>query len=172
MIVVHPEHEQKLAILAMAEIAKLKLEINPNKTTQASFPVGPNQLAEGGKRIQYLGFDFDGKRRLIRASSLGRYYGKMRAGVHLARQTKRKHNRLEQAAGQLLSDLKTRQLYIRYSYLIRRRFHSKRTGHVRQNENFITYAYRAAAAMCAPEIKQQVRNHLAKLKEEIAKAKS
>jgi hypothetical protein len=54
---------------------------------------------------------------MIRASSLGRYFGKMRSGVHLARLTQRKYNAIEEHKGLPLSGLKTRQLYIRYSYL-------------------------------------------------------
>ena len=170
MVVAPPEQIARIETLATAEILKLKLEINPQKTTRARFPSEPNLPAEGGARIQYLGFDFDGRRKLIRASSFGRYYGKMRAGAHLALLCLRKQNLREMQCGVPLSGLKTRQLYIRYSYLIRRRFRRKRTGHERQNENFITYAYRAANAMIAPEIRSQIRNHLPKLKVEIAKA--
>ncbi len=169
MVVVPPANAVQIDALAMAEIAKLNLMINAEKTTNAAFPSSAQLPADDGARIQYLGFDFDGLRKLIRASSLGRYYGKMRRGVRLARLTKEKHNAAEVEKGLPSTDLKTRQLYIRYSYLIGRRFRRKKQGHDRQNENFITYAYRAAKVMQSPEIKGQVRNHLRKLKAEIAK---
>ncbi len=169
MIVVPPAAVVGIDALAMAEIAKLKLVINAEKTTSAVFPPESHLPAENDDRIQYLGFDFDGIRKLIRASSLGRYFGKMRRGVRLAQLTKQKHNRIEAQKGEPPSDLKTRQLYIRYSYLIRRRFRRKSLGHDRQNENFITYAYRAATQMKSAEIKHQVRSHLKKLQAEIAK---
>lgn len=170
MVLVPPAEAVRVENLAMSEIKKLNLSINPDKTTRAVFPVEKHLPAENGKKIQYLGFDYDGCKKLIRASSLGRYYGKMRRGVQLARLTRTKRNKTEAKIGQLFSSLKTRQLYIRYSYLIRRRFRRKKFGRDRQNENFITYAYRAANAMGSPEIKHQVRNHFSKLKAEIKKA--
>ncbi|MBE7539340.1 MAG: hypothetical protein HS122_13120 [Opitutaceae bacterium] len=118
MVVVPPADAASIETLAMAEIAKHKLSINPQKTTRATFPAQPELPAEKGKKP---------------------------------------------------TGLKTRQLFLRYSYLIRRRFHQKPHGHDRQNENFITYAYRAARAMNAREIKRQVRHHVTKLKAEIKK---
>jgi hypothetical protein len=171
IIVVPPHAKDAIEQLAGAQIAAVGLAINPGKTTRAEFPAGAAAAALDGERTQFLGFDFDGVRRMIRASSLTRYYGKMRRGVNLARQTWRKHNRREDEAGVLRSDLKTRQLFIRYSYLINRRFRSLPDGHERQGENFITYAYRAASEMNAPEIKRQVRNHLTKLKAAIRQAR-
>lgn len=170
-IVVPPANRAELEALATQQIEALALTINPTKTTRAEFPVGSAVSAVDGKKIQFLGFDFDGTRRLIRASSLTRYYGKMRQGVSLARQTWKKGNRLEAQQGKALTGLKTRQLYLRYSYLIRRRFHSKPHGHDRQGENFITYAHRAADILSAPEIRRQVRNHFKTLQEAIRKAK-
>jgi hypothetical protein len=170
-IVVPPVNRAEVEALATQQIENLSLAINPTKTTRAEFPVGTAVSALDGKRIQFLGFDFDGARRLIRASSLTRYYGKMRQGVRLARQTWKKGNRLEAQQGKALTGLKTRQLYLRYSYLIRRRFRSKPDGHDRQGENFITYAHRAAGILSAPEIRRQVRNHFKTLQEAIRKAK-
>jgi hypothetical protein len=164
IVVVPPQAREAIEQLATEQIATVGLAINPGKTTRAEFPSASGSAALAGKRTQFLGFDFDGVRRTIRASSLTRYYGKMRRGVSLAGQTWRKHNKREDAAGIPRSSLKTRQLFLRYSYLIRRRFRSLPDGHERQGENFITYAYRAAVQMNAPEIKRQVRNHLTKLK--------
>lgn len=170
MVVVPATASESIEALAITEISKLKLSINNEKTTRAMFPQEANLPAQDGKRIQYLGFDYDGLRKLIRASSLGRYYGKMRRGVRLALLTQKRHNKWLREKGMAETDLKTRQLYIRYSYLIGRRFHRKNSGHDRQDQNFLTYAYKAAEIMKAPEIKHQVRRHFPKLKAEIAKA--
>lgn len=170
VVVVPPSAQAEIEALAIAEITALELTINPSKTTRATFPAGIGTLSANGDRTQFLGFDYDGVRTLIRASSLTRYYGKMRRGVQMARLTQRKHNKIEAAEGRPPTGLKTRQLYIRYSYLIHRRFRRKESGHDRQSENFITYAYRAAKTMGAPEIKRQVCSHLAKLKEAIRRA--
>jgi hypothetical protein len=167
MIVVPTADVDRIEALAIQEIEKLKLVINPNKTTKADFPEDPSHCALNNGKIQYLGFDFNGTQKLIRASSLSRYYSKMRKGVKLAKQTQRKHNRLARKAGLPETGLRTRQLQIRYTYLIKRRFKQKEFLGERQSENFITYAHRAAAMMDAPEIKRQVRNHPKKLKEAI-----
>lgn len=171
MIVVPTPNTASIEQSAMTEIQKLKLTINAAKTTRATFPSDPSHQAVGDEKIQYLGFDFNGTQTLIRASSLSRYYSKMRKGVSVARQTQRKHNKIRHRQGLPQTDLKTRQLYIRYSYLVNRRFHRKTGKGERQGENFITYAHRAAATMNAPEIKRQVRNHPKKLKEAIIHGK-
>jgi RNA-directed DNA polymerase len=95
----------------------------------------------------------------------------MRRGVSVAKQTQRKHNKIRRKLGLPQTDLKTRQLYIRYSYLINRRFNRKTGKGERQGENFITYAHRASATMKAPEMKRQIRNHPKKLKEAIINGK-
>lgn len=169
MFVVPPQDASAIITLAKTEIAKLRLTINDAKTVRATFPKDPVAPAEDNQKIQYLGFDFDGQRKQIRLSSLTRYFSKMRRGVRMAKLTKRKHNRKEQRRGQPISPLRTRKLYIHYSFLIRRRFSRKRGNGERQSENFITYAHRCADKMDAPEIKRQVRNHLKILKAEIQK---
>lgn len=173
MIVVPPQHQQTAENLVAEATAKAKLIFNDGKTDRAEFPIGRSQAAitpapgSGfSDRIQYLGFTYNGSQTLIRPGSLGRYYGKMRAGVRLAKLTQRKHNKRELEKGITPTPLRTRKLYIQYSYLIGRR--TRFPGKDRRSKgNFLTYAYRAANKLQAPEIKQQVRNHLTKLKEEI-----
>lgn len=155
--------------LVRVQIESVRLTFNPSKVTTASFPADANLPASDGKAIQYLGFDFTGVRKWIRASSLNRYYGKMRRGVAVARSVCRRKNRLAAEHGDQPVNLRKRQLYIRYSYLIDRRFRRKKCGRERQNENFITYALRASRRMTAPEIKRQIRNHLRKLRSEMEK---
>lgn len=167
IIVVPPSSTESIIQFASQEIKSLKLKINKDKTTYADFPPNPDHSANERSIIQYLGFDFNGTQTFIRASSLGRYYSKMRKGVSIAKQTQEKHNRIARRQGMLQASLKTRQLYIRYIYLIKRRFKCKKDGGKRQNENFIIYAYRAAEMMRDPEIKRQVRNYPKKLKNAI-----
>jgi hypothetical protein len=172
MIVVPTPSAHSIEQFAIAEIQKLQLTINATKTTRADFPSNPSHKALSGAKIQYLGFDFNGTQTLIRASSLSRYYSKLRKGVSVAKQTQRKHNKIRRKQGLPQTGLKPRQLYIRYSYLINRRFKRRDDkGGERQGENFITYAHRASATMEAPEIKRQVRNHLKKLKNAIIHGK-
>ncbi len=173
MIVVQPEHQQSAEDLVAAAVSAARLTFNCGKTDRAEFPDGKGEQATQAEaasgfsdRIQYLGFVYDGAQTLIRPGSLGRYYGKMRAGVGLARQTQRKNNKRELAKGLSESPLRTRKLFVQYSYLINRR--TRLPGRDRKAQgNFLTYAYKAAMKLGAPEIKKQVRNHWSKLNEEI-----
>lgn len=175
MVVVPPAQQQAAELLVHQAVEKSKVTLNDSKTDRVSFPAGVGQHvglpdSESGfsEQIQYLGFTYDGARTLIRPGSLGRYYGKMRAGVNLAKLTQRKHNRKEAYARIPLTPLRTRKLHIQYSYLIGRRTRLPNRDKKAQG-NFLTYAYRAAEKLHAPEIKRQVRNHWTKLQEEIRK---
>jgi len=166
MIVVPPIAESDIRLLVHSQIQLLALSINDEKTDRANFPAERGDAAD--KPIQYLGFNYNGAIKQLRLSSLNRYYGKMRNGVALAKQTQRKWNRIEAASKAPLSPLKRTKLYLQYTYLIDRRTHRKK-GDPKANGNFLTYAYRAAKVLGAPEIKRQVRNHWNKLQEEINK---
>lgn len=164
MVIVPPEHEERIMILVHQEIQRVRLTINDQKTDRAKFPEDRSEAADSA--IQYLGFTYNGKTKLLRLSSLNRYYGKMRNGVVLAKQTLRKHNRLEALSNVPLSKLRRRKLYLQYSYLIKRRSHLK-NGNPKAHGNFLTYVYRASDKLGSPEIKLQIRNHWRKLQEAI-----
>jgi hypothetical protein len=175
MVVVPPEHKEAAELLVHQAVVRSRVSLNDGKTDRVLFPVGagqhvgnPSPDSEFSDHIQYLGFTYNGAQTLIRPGSLGRYYGKMRAGVNLAKLTQRKHNRKEAQSGLPLSGLKRRKLNIQYSYLINRRTRLPNRDKKAQG-NFLTYAYRASEKLHAPEIKRQVRNHWAKLQEEIRK---
>ena len=106
--------------------------------------------------LQYLGFLFNGHRTLLRTASIARYYRKMRAGVSLSFQTKRKHDLLRTKHNEPELPLKRRKLNLRYSYLGR--------------HNFISYALRSAKKMNEPAIKKQVKPHWKKIEKEVQKA--
>jgi hypothetical protein len=174
IIVVVPE-ESRFAAESLVTDAVLAatLTVNDEKTDRAHFPRGSGQPAsilpespEFSGFIQYLGFTYSGSQTLIRPGSVARYYGKMRAGVSLAKQTQRKYNRKEEKVGLPFSVLKTRKLFIQYSYLIKRRTRLPDRDKKAQG-NFITYAYQASSKLGAPEIKRQVRRHWTKLQKEI-----
>ena len=166
MLVVPPENQSAMDALVQEACVRAKVRLNIDKTDIVAFPIGRGQAATSA--IQYLGFTFSGSQTLLRLGSLGRYYGKMRSAVSLAKQTQRKYNRKEAQAGRPLSGMKKRKLYIQYSYLINRRARLPDNERKAQG-NFLTYAYRAAEKLHAPEIKHQVRNHWNKLQEELKK---
>jgi retron-type reverse transcriptase len=118
--------------------ADVGLEINKEKTEVVRFEVqNDQQIAE--RPFQYLGFTFDGRRILVRDSSLNRYYRKMTRAIRAARISAQK-NKIP------LSDVFLRRQYKAYT-------------HKGKGRNFVRYAYRAAKKMNAPEIRRQLRNH-------------
>lgn len=139
----------------MARISDYRLTIQVSKTKRHRFTEQNGRLITDTP-LQYLGFLFDGTRTLVRTASLARYYRKMRAGVGLAGQTMRRHNKLRKKHNEPTeTHLYRRKLQIRYSYLGR--------------HNFIAYALRAATIMNEPAIKKQIRRHWNKLRWQIVK---
>jgi hypothetical protein len=137
-----------VADFVQSKISELSLEIQPEKTTEHQFQA-LGEVVQLDKPLSYLGFVFDGSRVLIRTVGISRYYAKMRSGVRLAGQTMRKHN----AGKKKKEPMRTRKLYVLYSYVGR--------------HNFTSYAYRAARDLKSPAIKKQIRRHWSVLKEEI-----
>lgn len=155
LCVVPPVHAAAIEAFVMAEIHRVKLDIQPEKTKRHHFTMDGARLRVD-EPLQYLGFIFDGRRALLRTASVSRYYHKMRAAVSLAVQTKRKHDGIREKRGEPKDPLKRRKLNIRYSYVGR--------------HNFISYAIRAAKKMNEPAIRKQVKRHWKKLNAEVDKA--
>lgn len=132
--------------LVQSEIAKVGLEINAKKTEKAIFSESSGKLLCNG-RCQYLGFTFDGRKILIRESSLTRYYKKMRKGIH-AKMIAAKMKNLD-AKGPTINPTK-----------IYRRKLLKTYTHFGYSRNFPRYAYRASELLEAPEIRQQISRHM------------
>lgn len=125
------------------------LLINSEKTEISEFFVDANGQCIGIPTVQYLGFTFDGEKRLLRSQTLARYHRKMRAGVRAA----------GAAAYQTgNSKIYKKTLYERYSHLGKR--------------NFISYAIKASKIMGSKSIRSQIRNHWKKLNQEISNTES
>ena len=116
------------------------LKLSGHKTETSSFSILGDRLL-ANKPFQYLGFTFDGERKLIRQSSLNRYYTKMHNGI-------RAKVRAAKNKGVPRNEIYLRELYRRYTHFGRAR-------------NFPRYAYRSARLLEAPEIRNQLRNHMA-----------
>lgn len=118
-------------------IADFALALSTDKTETADFK---NGFLVGDKPIQYLGFTFDGEQTLIRPSSLDAYRSKMKHGIHA---------KLVAAKQKGVPSFKVfkRQPLSRYTHKGKRR-------------NFIQYAYRSADLLDAPEIRNQVKDHI------------
>ncbi len=114
------------------------LTINNKKTEIIDFQLCSGVLT-ADRPLQYLGFTFDGTRKLIRSAAFAKFSDKMRRGVSLARQTAKKHNKLRHSP----EEIWRKQLYERYSHLGKR--------------NFVTYGVRAARLMESHAMRRQLR---------------
>lgn len=142
----------------ISEMGK-QLQIQDEKTTISHFvksPDGTLSLRDGDKPFQYLGFTFDGKRRLMRAQTLSRFWRKVVFSVRRAKKNARKAGRKARN-----SQVFKRKLYKRFSHL--------------GNSNFLGYAKRSARTMAdgiawkEHNTWQQVKNHWHRLNQEIQK---
>lgn len=132
--------DPKTAINKIEEVLKsVALSLGAKKTETSSFFTVGHEI-QATKPFQYLGFTFDGQRKLIRQSSLNRYYTKMHSGIR-AKVRAAKNN------GVPRDDIFLRELYRRYT-------------HFGKSRNFPRYAYRSARILGAPEIGKQLRNHM------------
>ncbi|MCD4504501.1 hypothetical protein LQR30_10320 [Chromobacterium piscinae] len=138
-------------------IKKYGLDINEMKTETSIFSKQQGQLISN-RPLQYLGFTFDGKRKLIRSAAFAKFSEKMRKGVSLAKLTARKHNKLRFTHHKPIEGVWRNLIYERYSHLGKR--------------NFIRYGLRAAKIMNAPEINQQLKPLWSRLARRIEDADS
>mgnify|MGYP006078513615 CR=1 FL=1 len=151
--VIRTEQAPALNKLVLKTIRTLKIEIQSEKTLIHNFSSDGKTL-QSDSPLQYLGFLFDGERVLLRNAGLGRYYSKMRSGVNLAAQTKKKWDKkLNRLPAE--NPIRRKKLNILYSYI--------------GQHNYLSYAYRAAKEFGSVHIKKQVRKHWIKLNQEIEK---
>lgn len=142
---------------ALNEIKQLKLEINSKKTERRDFYRYGGQLrCKDNKSLQYLGFTYDGERKLIRSAALAKFSNRMKAGVRLAKKTVSRKNHELMIEGKAPTEkLRKKKLYERYSHL--------------GNRNFLKYGYRAAKTMKSKAIKKQLKPMWRRLQNELAK---
>ena len=131
------------------ELEGINLNVNESKTDLSSFTNESGQIS-CDKPFQYLGFLFDGKRVLIRPSSIQRYYKKMRKGI-FGKVAAAKNNNIPS------SEIYLRELYKKYT-------------HYGKKRNFPRYAYRASEVFNSPEIKQQLSTHMDHFRKNISDA--
>lgn len=151
LFIVPHEHQNDIQDFAVKELSKLGLDINPDKTEVRRFSMHGN-LQISDRPLQYLGFTFDGQRKLIRSSALARFSGKMKAGVRQAKKKQNKENLLKSENGIQTKPLFRKKLYERYSHLGRR--------------NFITYGHDAANHMESSAIRRQLKPLWSRLQRE------
>lgn len=126
-------------------ISDVHLKINLEKTETSIFNVTDDGRLHADRLLQYLGFTFDGGRRLIRSSTLANFYRRMRRAVRRAAQAAK----LNPQSPRIFR----RKLYRRFTHLGR--------------HNFIAYAYRSAKKLNNTGLKRQLAKHWEKLHHEI-----
>ncbi|WHR58747.1 antiviral reverse transcriptase Drt2 [Acinetobacter haemolyticus] len=138
---------------ALYEYGGSQLKINPTKVEKIQFInnsgnlIAIDAVSKAYRPLQYLGFIYDGKKVLIRSSSLSNYYRRL---VSKVRSSKNKAN-------QNGTRPYRRKIYRMYSHL------------AKKQRNFITYAYRASAKIGDESIKRQVSNHWQRIHDELDK---
>ncbi len=148
LIIAPPGERAAIESLVHAQVAKVKLTIQTAKTSIHNFVAG-NRVA--GKPLQYLGFTFDGKNKLLRNAGITRYYARMRSAVRLADNTRRASDKKTE----IKTKIKTKKIFKKYTYL--------------GNKTYLSYAFRSAKLMQDDGIKDQIKAHWGKVKSEISK---
>lgn len=133
----------KLEDTIVSELEKIKLKLNAKKTETAIFRTSMTGEFSSDRPIQYLGFLFDGKRKLIRTPSLSRYRRNAKKAIRLAKATMKKYNMERRSLGLNPRVLYRKKLYKKY-------FHTGKT-------NFIRYGFRASEIMQSKEIRGQMK---------------
>ena len=142
LFIIDSDNTSDLMSLVTQHISELKIEINDKKTEIRTFHTCRG-VQKCDKPLQYLGFIYDGERKLIRSAALARFSGRMKAGVRLAKKTHQKANLIEEKDGVTKTPLFKKKIYERYSHLSKR--------------NFITYGHKAANIMGSNEIRKQLK---------------
>lgn len=138
---------------ALHEYGGTQLKINPTKVEKIQFINESGNLTaidavtQNYKPLQYLGFIYDGKKTLIRSSSLSNYYRRLISKIRSSKNKARQNN----------SKPYRRKIYRMYSHL------------ARKQRNFITYAYRSSETMEDNLIKRQLSNHWQRIHKELNK---
>lgn len=141
--------EEKFVCFMEKALKAHNLEINAKKTCKTTFETINGAQVCSGDVLQYLGFTLDGEKILIRSESIKSFYARMKGNI-------RRYIKSAAKRGIPLSELRKRVLIGRFT-------------HWGDSRNFVQYAYRAARELKAPEIRRQLRNHVAIFDREWAK---
>lgn len=152
IFIIDPEYKDEMEAFVKKEIEKIKTPINESKTEKASFQIIKG-VQVSDKPLQYLGFMYDGEKILLRSSALSKFSAKMKGGVKLAKNTRKKHNIIRIKSGLPAKRLYKRKIYEQYSHL--------------GSQNFLSYGYRAANKMDSKHIKKQLKPLWKRLQDEM-----
>ena len=166
--------------LVMNKITDVKLEIQPEKTNLFNFSLDQDKIictheSKGkNKMLEYLGFSFDGNKKLLKQSGLGHYYYRMAKSV--ARSKRNAISIQNNTNGFTFKN----QLLKRFSHIGSRKHEvlkrsNNKLSFVSYYEkkysygNYITYCRKASHVMKEPAIIGQLKRNKNKLKNHISK---
>ncbi len=90
LLICPPEAAQRLRKVLEQELEAVGLSIAPDKTRVSHFRRDSQGQLSSDKPMQYLGFLFDGRRTLIRSTTIARYLGRMSSAVSSAQRAARR----------------------------------------------------------------------------------
>lgn len=151
LCIVPAQHAPELSDLVGDLVKRYELDIYDKKTETSCFSRSAGRLL-ADRPLQYLGFTFDGERKLIRSAAFSKFSEKLRRAVNLAKKSTQKHNKLHAKTNRIWRQ----SLYERYSHLGKR--------------NLMSYGLRAAGTMESLAIRKQLRPLWGRLRLRIAKA--
>lgn len=138
LLICRPENRVDLEKAIIGIAAEMKLTINESKTVRSEFRHDRAGLLTSDRPLQYLGFDFDGQRKMIRSKTIARFSRRMVQAVRSAQRASRKSMK---SGGP--GRIRRRELFDRFSHL--------------GGRNFVRYGYRAAEIMNDDTPRRQLR---------------
>lgn len=159
------------SVVQKIQDSPFSLEIKDSKTQIFKFERGANGLFcsrlygstyNKDKNLEYLGFEFDGKIKKIKSSTLSGYYRKMNKSVRISKRYAlniNSHNANEIFKHKLYKKFTIKGAGRKMKYL----FDPLTKKNIKTNQhdwgNFITYAKKAHSIMKSDVIKKQYKNH-------------
>ena len=153
IIVCTVDAAKHIITVVLQQLDMVKLKPQDSKTEVVLFKKQPDgrfwhlNSKSDNKPLQYLGFEFDGNTTLIRSSSFGKYYRKIKTQIkNYARNLNLSHHPVR---------LKKKQLFKRFTHL--------------GKNNFIAYTASSARKMGSIAIRKQAKSHVKVINREILK---
>jgi RNA-directed DNA polymerase len=146
------DNDDEMLVQNAVDVAleKMGSHIRVNKSKNIISHFNFSGLKENDPPLQYLGFTYDGERRLIRSSTLSKYWRKVVYGVRAAKNRARKS-----AASGGSAQMFKRKIYRKFTHLGR--------------SNFLSYVRRSYNIMEDISITNQMKNHWERIQKEIKK---
>ena len=158
LIICPIESHEEIESEIYSQIRLSLLTIQKQKTQKTYFY--NSRLINNSKPLTYLGFQFDGKRVLIKSTSLSKFYRKMKSFVKYKAGRAKRAKRKNRMGLKVDATLHRKQLYSQFSFL-------GASNDNKRKRNFISYSNFASEVINSPAIKKQLSNAWSILHKEI-----